>query len=95
MADLTIRKETGPLRAEVWKFWFYKDALCLVLQGYQIEERASARHKWRINGWFDRTNQRDSSIKEKDAPLPDDVKAAALQRLIQRLRVVKGRDINV
>lgn len=95
MADVVLRKESDPLHAEVWRFWFYREKLCLVLQEYHKEERASLRHKWRIKGWFDRTNQRDSSIKEDDAPLPIEVKEAALKQVILKLRVVKGKEINV
>jgi hypothetical protein len=94
MSDAIIRLESGN-RAEVWRFWFYKERWTLVLTEYRIEVRSTPRHKWKTNGWYDRLGTRDCSIKnEKDVPLPEIVQEMALKLVISKLRVMKWAEVS-
>lgn len=93
MSDVHVRLESGN-RAELWRFWFYERRNALVLTEYRVEERQSPRHKWRWNGWYDRLNPRDRSIKEeKDVPFPELVKELALTSMRLKMHVVKWSEV--
>jgi hypothetical protein len=94
MADTIVRLESGN-RAEVWKFWFYERRNALVLTAYHIEIRQTPRHKWRWNGWYDRLNTRDCSIKKaEDVPLPELVQDLALRLMVAKMRVVRWSEVS-
>ncbi len=95
MENIKVRIDGGnaSLLTEVWEFAFWEREGALVLSRYHMEKRESVRHKWRTSGWYDRTNARDSTIKEEDVPLPDNVKGAAVKQFMFKLRIGKKKEI--
>lgn len=82
----------------VWEFWYSEDR-GLVLDRYAQEERATARHKYVARreyqrlGHHRRTYQQGlDQVSEADAPLPDWVKARALEEFVAKVRVGKWED---
>lgn len=67
------------LRQQVWQYWFNEREMCLWLEVYKVMERPSKSHKmkevesWR--GWSSR-----DTLKRKDVPVPDEVKAEVLAK---------------
>lgn len=93
MRHITITRSQDNLTKQEWSFWYYDTYHALVLTDYILENRPTARHKFRtVEAWTTyRDNRRDfQGIKRlDDVPLPLDVSAEALDIFTGDLRVVK------
>jgi hypothetical protein len=73
-----IEHEVGDeKRKQIWWYRFdYRDDR-LYLQAYGVVERPDGRYNWRsVEGW----GHRESKLKREDVPVPDEVKAAVLEK---------------
>ena len=88
------------LRRVSWRFWLYQN--CLVLDEYLVEERASAKHKFKTVKVYDRrpVGRRsylaapfDARLKEEEVPLTDEVRARALREMVNQIKVVLWSEV--
>ena len=83
-----IRRETpGTLDAQEWVFVVLDNQV--VLDRYMELSRPTKRHKELTNQFYNRLNTRDCTLEISEVPLPDDVAAEALAKVIAQFRVVK------
>lgn len=82
----------------VWEFVYFDDR-GLVLERYAEEERETARHKYRARREHQRLGHHRKmylhdleQVAEADVPLPDWVKARALEEFTSKVKVVKWGD---
>ncbi len=78
------------LKRETWGFYLASYKIKLCLGSYVVEQRETPRHKYRvICGCRDSRLRRSQEMGLDDVPLPDEVKKAAIQQVIEQLEVVK------
>jgi hypothetical protein len=82
-----VRREAG-LDAQEWTFTIIEEQV--VLQTYRVLTRETKRHKERGRQYYNRLNERNSTMKQAEVPLPDDVAAEALAQVLARFRVVRA-----
>lgn len=96
---ITIERPEGDLRKQVWKFSLLDSNL--VLDGYSILTRKTTRHRnWEVERIYSRTQSTRSYyppviMAESDVPWPEDVRAEALTKLVEQIKVVRWKtDLN-
>lgn len=93
MAYITIERKQDDLNMEQWQFLYIDSYHAIVLVNYQNLNRPTTRHKFKAvehwDAYKDRRHNYDGA-KIESVPLPDDVKAEALQEYMASLRVTKG-----
>ena len=76
------------LKREVWRFNFYSDYSknsIIYYSSYSQQHKDTARQTiWRIDGFYDRLNQRDSNIKQP--PLPQDVVIELKEQILKEFK---------
>ena len=77
------RTSEDGLQTTIWQFEEYQQYMGaqvnLIVAIYQTGTRATRRHGWKWDKFYHRTERRNSNITADQVPLPDDVKAEALQ----------------
>jgi len=77
--------------AETWTYWFMDRNMQLVLDHYQLQERATKRHKWKVTKKWDRLGDRwlggSNAIRREDIPQREDVRAEVLRQFIERITI--------
>lgn len=86
-----IREEEGRLKCQKWTFdtWAIERDGEIRCRWYGIMERQTTRHKYVVKSKWDKADERsyNSKIKREEVPLPEDVKAEALKKVADRIRV--------
>lgn len=81
-------EDESRLRRVRWDFWYHDSRHKLVLNEYVVESRPSKRHGYKTGMAYIRTSARESSLREDQVPLTDEVKARALAEFTKELSVV-------
>lgn len=85
------RTSDDGLQTTIWQFEEYQDRMGgqvrLKVYIYQTGTRATRRHGWKWDKFYARTERRNSNITPAQVPLPDDVKAEALQLFMDSVSV--------
>ncbi len=83
-----VRRETpGTLDAQEWTFTLIDNQI--VLDRYMELSRPTKRHKEQGTRWYERLDHRSNTLTLAEVPLPDDVAAEALQKVVSQFRVVR------
>lgn len=69
------------LNREIYRFTLME--FKLLLDSYGFETRETKRHKFKRVKWYDRLNQRDSTIKKENMFLPENIKQIAFEKMMQ------------
>lgn len=85
--NIHIVRNHGELNQEQWRFYYYDSRRTLYLDWYGIATRKTKRHKFQIESSYSRLDNRGHSIQEAQVPIPDDVRAEAIQEFIQGIQV--------
>ena len=77
MKDAEIIEPKGDLKREVWVFYWLEDFIRsrIVLASYSFQERATKRHKWKRQSWWERLDNRDGNIEKPQVPLRVEIQA--------------------
>jgi hypothetical protein len=86
-------EDVGEHSRHRWTFWFYEDANALVLDKFEIEERASSRHKFKSVAQYGRLEREFGHLREQDVPLTPAVRERALREFCGSLRVVTWKQL--
>lgn len=89
MDRIRVTRAESPLRQYRWTFCFFDRGCTLYLDSYEVLERPSTRHKFRVIQQYLRLDKRHSNISVDDAPLPDDVADQAKDAMASRISVKK------
>ena len=77
-----------PNRKEVWRFWFVDSVGALVLNGYHVETRETARHKFKVTEpFYDRLSHESFTMKESDVPLTEAIRFRAMREFMKMVAV--------
>lgn len=83
---MKVNRETSDFERQTWTFRMVSFPIAVLFE-YQVEQRATRRHKWRVGNCWDRLRTRSSTIKSADVPLPIDVHDEALRRFRESVSV--------
>lgn len=86
---IEVTRDVDELNRAEWTFWFEDRNCTLWVDTYHVLTRPSKRHKFRVVGFYQRTDGRQNTIDECDVPLTSDVIAEAKQNIIDQLTVKK------
>ena len=88
MIAIKVVREISDLVINEWQFRLID--FDFILQSFDVYERATKRHKKHIltNHYFS-SSSGCSNMKEEDVPLPEDVKAEAMQQLLSKINIGK------
>lgn len=83
---VVTRQYNNDLTQVNYGFYYFVDSNKLKLNHYEEIHRESTRHKFKLdkyrNTWWDQGNNRDATTRRADIIVPDDVKAEAIQQII-------------
>lgn len=82
---ISLDIDTGELTKITYDFYFMDGTL--YLDSYREWEKPTKRSGYKLKGNYDRLRERDSSIKESEVPLGDEIKAQAMKEFISKLSV--------
>jgi hypothetical protein len=84
-----ILRSLGDLRRERWEFTFYTQGAKLILRcvHYSIECRASKRHKWKAEKFYESYDRRSGNVRREDVPMPEEVIRLAMVKLHDAIEV--------
>ena len=78
----------SPLKREIYTFWL-QDCHHIWLDSYRLELRKTVRHKFKLEEYYDRLDNRNSNLTENQVILFDEIKEQAKFRLISQIKVQK------
>ena len=87
---MNIERQYGEdgLLKEVWNFTIINSTI--FLNGYQLMEKESARHrKYKTLKNYDRLMKRESTITEDDVPFTDEIRQEALRTYFKTVKCLK------
>lgn len=84
---ITVYQTYGDLQQEVFTFWLDEYTLCLKLDEYRFQIRASKRHKWQTVQWWNRSFSRDANIARDAITVSDEIRATALQEFLDKFTI--------
>lgn len=84
-----VTRQDSPTSQQEWRFYFLDRDATLYLDTYILSERPTTRHKFKWAKYYNRTDGRSNTIKLPDVPLPDDVSAEAMRKLVEMVSVKK------
>jgi hypothetical protein len=67
--------------------------ITLYLNRYEVLNRETTRHKFKIVKFYDRLKERDSNLKEDEVPFTEEIKNKALNECISKLSVKLWRSV--
>lgn len=83
-----LRTSENGLEFKTWTFMLFE--FTLILDTYLVQHKESLKHKkLMLDEDYNRLNQRDSSLKEEEVPLPEDVIEEARKEFIAKMKVSK------
>ena len=85
---ITVERSDGPLKKQVWRFYYFDSEHSLVLDSYGVLALPTKRHKkWNILSNYARLYERNSDVKVADVPLPYDVLAEVRRKFTETLKI--------
>ena len=88
MNQIEVIINYSPIKREIFGFYF-GDEFHLWLDSYSLELRKTPRHKFRSIENYDRLDSRDSTLREDQVILSDEIKEKAKQQLLSQIRIQK------
>ncbi len=86
MSNIEIIKDKSELEYERWSFYFMDNKI--LLDTYCVFKKETKKHKsFKCVDFYNRLNERDSSIKESEVPFYDEIKKEALDLFVSKLSV--------
>jgi hypothetical protein len=91
MVSIIVKRVFGKLIINEWQFRL--DDFQFFLSSFDVYERATVRHKFVVTKNYFSGSSNVSNIEEEDVPLPEDVKAEAVQQLLTKLKIGKKSEL--
>jgi len=84
-----IKEEPDALKRKVWMFIVFE--WNIVLDSYLVQSRKTKRSLYKTDEYYDRLKLRESTLKQDDVPLSDEIKLEAKQIFVDKLTVSSGK----
>lgn len=88
MARTQIEIKKDDLNMEDYDFYYFDDKKILVLDTYRKMSRQTKRHGWKVDSYYSRLRERDSSLKEQEVPLTEEIKKMAFDKFVSEIKVM-------
>ena len=96
--NISIEKKIDELTTVEYRFTIldstFYSSIILFLDGYYVWKKEAKRHKPRLDSYYNRLNDRDSTIKESEVILTDEIKKEAMNKVIASMKVLKWSEKN-
>lgn len=92
MPRTTIEIKKDDLNMEDYDFYYFEDKKILVLDIYRKMSRQTKRHGWKVDGYYSRLRERDSSLKESEVPLTDEIRKMVLDKFVSEIKVLTNSE---
>lgn len=90
MSQIIVEKQIDKLTIERYEFYLTENKL--YLDKYFIKKReGTKKHNYNIDWskYYNRVNQRDSTITEAQVPFTDDIKVLAIKQYVDSIKCIK------
>lgn len=90
MSPIEIQIESEcKIYKQTWSFHYFDNECKLVLNIYRSSIRATTRHKYRTQEYYNRLDKRNSNIKIEEVPFGDSITNTAKKILVDQITVHK------